>query len=174
MLAALNQSSHDYGGGSYSIYLGIWEGKVGMWMGGLSERGGLTWPRKWTMGWGMLPLPSDAQSATQAMVEGYAIAADTEHHDACWEWIAWLSEQAPYRLMPARRALAESSDYEELVGAEAAAAARSSIENALIVNPMNFGLFEGILDDYSEALSDILQGFTTPMEAMDELQRKAP
>lgn len=171
---SLNQSSHDYGGGSYAIYQGIRTGKVGMWMGGISERGGLTWPFKWTMGWGMVPLPSDAQSATQATIEGYAISADTEDYNACWEWISWLSEQAPYRLMPARRSLAESSDYEELVGAEVAAAARASIENALIVNPMNAGQFEDILDDFGEALSDILQGFTTPMEAMDELQRKAP
>jgi len=145
-----------------------------MWMGGLSERGGLVWPRKWAMGWGMVPLPSDAHSATQATVEGYAISADTENHDACWEWISWLSEQSPYRLMPARRSLAESSDYEELVGAEVAAVARASIENALIVNPMNLVQFEGIMEDFEEAMQDILQGHRTPMEAMDELQRKAP
>ena len=42
------------------------------------------------------------------MVEGYAISSQTEHHDACWEWIAWLSEQVPYRQMPARRSLAAS------------------------------------------------------------------
>jgi ABC-type glycerol-3-phosphate transport system substrate-binding protein len=76
--------------------------------------------------------------------------------------------------MPARRSLAESSDYEELVGAEVAATARASIENAIIVNPMNVGQFGDIMDDFGEALSDILQGFKTPAEAMDELQRKAP
>jgi len=171
---SLNQSSRAYGGGSYAIYQGIWTGKVGMWMGGLSERGGLTWPRQWTMGWGIVPLPRDAQSATQAMVWGYAISAGTEDHDACWEWISWLSEQETYRLMPARRSLAESSDYEDLVGAEVAATARASIENALIVNPVNVGPFGDIMDDFGEALSDILQGFKTPAEAMDELQRKAP
>jgi multiple sugar transport system substrate-binding protein len=170
---SLNQSSHDYGGGSYAIYQGIRTGKVGMWMGGLSERGGLTWPFKWTMGWGMVPLPSDAQSATQAMVEGYAISSDTEHHDACWEWIVWLSEQAPYRLMPARRSLAESSDYEDMVGAEVAAVARTSMEHALVVDVPALEEYAGIMEAYGEALRDILQGHATPMEAMDELQHSA-
>jgi multiple sugar transport system substrate-binding protein len=132
---SLNQAAHAYGDGSYAIYEGIRTGKVGMWTGALSERGGLGWPFKWKMAWGMVPLPSDAQSWTEVVVEGYAISSGTEHYDACWEWIAWLSEQVPYRFMPARRSLAESSAYEDQVGAEVAAVARALMEHAYILTP---------------------------------------
>jgi multiple sugar transport system substrate-binding protein len=171
---SLNQSSRIWGGGYYAIYEGIRQGKVGMWMGGLSERGGLTWPFKWKMEWGVVPLPSEAQSATQAMVEGYAISSSTAHHDACWEWIAWLCEQMPHRLMPARRSLAESSAYEDAVGSEVAAAARASIEHAIIVNTVAVEQFEGAMEAYADALEYILQGHATPLEAMDKAQRAAP
>jgi ABC-type glycerol-3-phosphate transport system substrate-binding protein len=170
---SLNQSSRLWGGGSYSIYQGIRLGKVGMWMGGLSERGGLTWPFKWKMGWGMVPLPREAQSATQAWVEGYAISSSTENHDACWEWIAWLSEQVPYRLMPARRSLAESPAYEDVVGTEVALVARASMEHAVIVDVAALGQFERATEAFDDALEDILQGHATPLEAMDEAQRAA-
>jgi ABC-type glycerol-3-phosphate transport system substrate-binding protein len=171
---SLNQASRVWGEGSYSIYEGIRLGKVGMWMGELSERGGLTWPVKWKMEWGMVPLPSDAQSWTIAVVEGYAISSGTEHHDACWEWIAWLSEQEPYRLMPARRSLAESSAYEDRVGAEVAAVARASMEHAFVLTlPADLDQHEGAVETFEDALEDILQGRKTPLEAMTEAQQKA-
>jgi multiple sugar transport system substrate-binding protein len=170
---SLNQASTAFGGGQYAIYQGIRSGKVGMWMGGLSERGGLTWPFRWDMAWGMVPLPSEAQSATQAMVEGMAISSSTEHHDACWEWITWLSEQVPYRLIPARRSLAESAAYEDAVGAEIAAVARISMEHALIADWTVLSQFEEAFVAYGEALQDILQGHKTPLEAMSDVQRAA-
>jgi len=170
---SLNQASQFSDSGYYGVYEGIRTGKVGMWMGGLSEQGGQTWPFKWTMAWGIVPLPSEAQSWTEAVVEGYAISSSTEHPDACWEWIAWLSEQVPYRLMPARRSLAESSAYEELVGAEVAAAARASIEDAFFFNTAALGQFEGAMGALGAALRDILEGHKTPVQAMDEAQRLA-
>jgi ABC-type glycerol-3-phosphate transport system substrate-binding protein len=152
--------------------MGILNNKVGMWMGGLSERGGLVWPRKWTMAWGMVPLPSEERSATQATIEGLSISSRTEAHDACWTWIAWLSRQVPYRLMPARRALAASKEYEDLVGAELARVARAAMQDALIVNPAAMAPFESEMEAFNEALRDILQGHKSPLEAMDELQRR--
>jgi ABC-type glycerol-3-phosphate transport system substrate-binding protein len=170
---SLNQASQFFDGGSYAVYQGIRTGKVGMWMGGLSERGGQTWPFKWTMAWGIVPLPSDTQSWTEAVVEGYAISSSTEHPNACWEWITWLSEQVPYRLMPARRSLAESSAYEELVGADVAAVARASIEHAFFFNTAALGQFEGAMEALGGALRDILEGYKTPLEAMEQAQRLA-
>jgi len=121
----------------------------------------------------MVPLPGEAQSATQAWVFGTAISSATEHPDACWAWIAWLSEQVPYGLMPARRSLAASSTYEDQVGAEVAAVARASMEHAVIVDVAALGRFEGALEAYNDALEDILQGFATPLEAMGKAQRAA-
>jgi multiple sugar transport system substrate-binding protein len=170
---SLNQSSHHYGGGSFGIYQGILINKVGMWMGGLSERGGLVWPVKWKMEWGMVPLPRGRLPATEADVEGYAILRSTEHPDACWEWIAWLNEQVSGRLLPARRSLAESSAYEDRVGPEVAAVTRASMAHAEIVNLEGLLQFEGALEAYEEALEAILQGFATPYEAMSEAQQAA-
>jgi len=145
-----------------------------MWTGALSERGGLGWSFKWKMAWGMVPLPSDAQSWTEVVVEGYAISSGTEHYDACWEWIAWLSEQVPYRFMPARRSLAESSAYEDQVGAEVAAVARASMEHAYILTPpAGLDQFEEAIEAFVDALEDILQGNKTPLEAMTEAQQRA-
>jgi len=170
---SLNQSSHDYGGGSYGIYQGIWTGKVGMWMGALSERDGLVWPRSWEMEWGLVPLPRGQQPTTLADVEGYAISSSTAHPDACWLWITWLSEQVSQRVMPARPSLAESSAFEDQVGSEVAAVARASMEHAVIVNGQGLFQFEGALEAYDDALEDILQGHATPLEAMREAQRRA-
>jgi ABC-type glycerol-3-phosphate transport system substrate-binding protein len=75
--------------------------------------------------------------------------------------------------MPARRSLAESSDYEDMVGAEVAAVARTSMEHALVVDVPALEEYAGIMEAYGEALRDILQGHATPMEAMDELQHSA-
>ena len=68
-----------------------------------------------------------------AYVDGYFIASSAQDPDACWQWIAFLTSRIPVSTMPVRKSLARSSEYEELVGAEVAAAARNSIENAMIV-----------------------------------------
>jgi hypothetical protein len=122
------------------------------------------------MPWGIVPLPSEAQSWTEVVVEGYAISSSTDHPNACWEWISWLSEQVSHRLMPARRSLAESSAYEELVGADVAAVARASMEHAFFVNTAALGQFQGALEALGGALRDILEGHKTPLKAMEEAQ----
>jgi ABC-type glycerol-3-phosphate transport system substrate-binding protein len=132
----------------------------------------LVWPVKLNkVDWGAVPLPSGQHSVTEAFVEGYAISSSTEHPDACWAWIAWLSEQAPYRQMPARRSLAESPDWEKQVGTEVATAARLSIEHAVIHNVPALIQFEEALDAYNTVLEDILQGYATPLEAMTRAQQ---
>jgi hypothetical protein len=122
-----------FGGGQYAIYDGLRHGNVGMWFGNLSERGGIGWPVEWFFSWGMAPLPRDVTSITQAQVEAYVIYAGTEHPDACWEWITFLSRQMLYRLMPARKTVAESSAWGQGVGQDVAAVARASMENAVLI-----------------------------------------
>jgi multiple sugar transport system substrate-binding protein len=168
-----NRAASLFGGGSAAIYVGIMRGHVGMWIGGLSERGGLTWRREWTMGWGIAPLPSDAQPATQAMIDGYYISSQTEHHEACWEWIRTLSEQAPTRLMPARRSLAESEAYEERVGAHVAAAGRAAMEHAIIVQSESLEGLEETFEFFVQAVSAISDDNVPPREAMERAQQQA-
>jgi multiple sugar transport system substrate-binding protein len=166
------QARRAFGGGQYAFYEGLRHGKVGMWIGSLSERGGLTWPVEWFVNWGMVPPPRGAQSATAAWVEGYAISSHTQHPDACWQWILFLSEQTTYRLMPARRSLAESTAYEGRVGDEVAAVARASMENAVVVSPRIWTDYGPATRIFERAVGRILDGDATPQEAMDWAQRQ--
>jgi len=164
-----------FGGSQYAFYDGMRKGQVGMWFGGLSERGGMAWSVEWFINWGVAPLPQDAQLVTQADVEGYAIYSQTAYPDACWEWITFLTRQMPsnaaYRLMPARRSLAESKAYEQLAGAEVARTARASMENAILINPQAFGEFEDAMQVFAEAVARVVNEEATPAEALGEAQR---
>jgi multiple sugar transport system substrate-binding protein len=152
----------------------FWRGKSAMYLGFFSDRGGESWGQgaRWRMLWGMAPLPVDEQASTLGAVQGYALSSDTEHPEACWAWLMFLNEYLPPYVMPARRSLAESAAFEERVGPQVAAVARASIENALIVSDMPARL-EGDFEGFVEALEAILNGSTTAMEALTELQRRA-
>lgn len=162
-----------FSGSQYAFFEGLRRGKVGMWIGGLSDRGGLTWPAEWFVDWGMAPLPRNVQAITQAEAEGYAIYSQTQHRDACWQWIAFLGEQMPYRLMPARKSIAESTAYEQHVGADIAAVARVSMENAVLINPRAFGELGETMDIFAEAVGKIVNEDSTPQEAMVWAQEEA-
>jgi ABC-type glycerol-3-phosphate transport system substrate-binding protein len=168
------QSRQAFGGDRrYSNYRGISRGQVGMWIGRLSERGGQNyWPAEWVMNWGMAPLPRDAQSVTGAWVEGYFISSQTEHPEACWQWITFLTQQTPTRLMPARKSLAESTAYEQQVGGDVAAFARASMESAALISP-ELVEFEEALQVFDLAVGKIVKGDSTPREAMSEAQRQS-
>jgi len=170
-------------GGAGSAVIGVYLNKVGMWIGWLSERGGGrrasdTWPGEWKMRWGMVPLPHDAQSATLTSIEGYFVSSQARHLNACWQWISFLSEQMPSdaqyprRLMPARKSLAESAAYEQQVGSDVAAVAQASVESAMVPSPrlVEFG---GVWEIFWRALDEIVNGRSTPEEAMTRAQQEA-
>jgi multiple sugar transport system substrate-binding protein len=170
-------------GGAGSVVVSVYLNKVGMWTGGLSERGGgrqvsETWPGEWKMRWGMVPLPRDARSATLTFVEGYSISSQAQYPDGCWKWISFLSEQMtsdaqyPRRLMPARKSFAESAAYEQQVGSNVAAVARTSMESAVLLSPrlVEFG---GVWGIFWRALDAIISGRSTPEEAMISAQQEA-
>ena len=169
----LSQARKTFGGGQYAIYDGIRHGNIGLWILALSERDGLTWQVEWFVNWGIAPLPSGARPVTDAWVEGYAISSETPHTDACWEWILFLSDQMPHRLMPPRRSLAESKTYEQLVGEDVAAAARASMKNAVLISPNAWAEFGPALEIFEEAIGAIVEGNATPEEAMDQAQQRA-
>lgn len=166
------QTRRTFGTSRNSIYRGILQDKVGMWIGVFSEQGGLTWPVEWDMRWGMMPLPRDAQSVTGAEVEGYFISSQTRHPDACWQWIAFLSKQIPHRLMPARKSLAQSNAYEQQVGDDIAAVARASMESAVMITP-DLAEFEEAMDVFYAAVEEVINGRSTPEEAMSWAQQQA-
>ena len=161
-----------------SIESGVYLGQVAMWTGWLSERGGGIgdvedrWPGAWKMRWGLISLPRDAQAGTLAWVLGYAISAEAAHPEACWQWIAFLSQQsqASFGMVPPRKSIAESAAYEQLVGADAATVARQSMESAMLISP---ALVEfGNLGVYGRAINAIMEGSATPQEAMTRAQQQ--
>ncbi len=158
-------------GGSANLRTGVMQNKVGMWTGFLSDRGGRVQPPEWPFDWGVAPLPRGNRSATMALVEGYFISADTQHRDAAWQWISFLSQQLPQRMAPVRRSLAESKEYEQQVGAEVAAVARASMEDALLLSP-KLAEFEDALGVLQRAFSEIAAGRFHPAEAMDWAQQQ--
>lgn len=153
------------------IERGILAGKVGMWTGMLGERGGRSWPTKWEMQWGVVPLPRDQRAATLTLINGYFIAAKTPYPDASWKWVVFLSQQLPGSMIPPRRSLLESVAFSNQVGADVAQVARDSMEGALLLSP-DLAEFEGALEVFGKAVEQILAGAATPEEAMRWAQRQ--
>ena len=151
---------------------GVIEGKYAMWMGMVSDHGGKTWGREWPMRWGVVPLPRDQAATTMTIMNGLFISSDTEHPDEAWKWVSFLSQQMPTASMPARRSLAESDEYAQMVGSDVASASRAAVEDALLINP-ELPSYETALGALMEAFMEIRSGETTPDVALEEAQRKA-
>jgi multiple sugar transport system substrate-binding protein len=158
--------------GSGGVRTGIVQNMVGVWSGMLSDRGGRSWPAEWAMRWGMVQLPQDAHAATLTLVEGYYISSQTESPEACWNWISFLSQHISGRQAPVRRSLAESPDYEQQVGSEAAEVVRASMEDALLLSP-DLAEFEEAFGTFGQAFGAIVAQRSTPDEAMTWAQQQS-
>ncbi|HOT91849.1 MAG TPA: sugar ABC transporter substrate-binding protein [Anaerolineae bacterium] len=155
----------------YYPYGGIMQGKFGMWMGMLSEHGGVMWPTRWPMRWGAVPLPRDRNATTLATVNGFFISTKTQHPEACWKWITFLSASMPTQNIPARTALAESNEFLELVGADTAEAARAAVREAVLINPNLVG-YEQALNTLGAAFTAVREGQTSPEAALNAAQEQ--
>jgi len=152
---------------------GIYLGKVAMWFGQMSERGGLTLPQDltWTFHWGMSPLPVNVQPATIATAEGYFISAKTSAGDACWKWLSFLSHQPPARLAPARKSVLQADAYTQLAGKEVANTARSVLPQAIMLKSLTTGPFQKIVGGpFQQAFDAIMGGKVTVQDAMNQAQ----
>jgi len=167
------QASSDFGTGAPDPMTGIVSGKVGMWTGSLTDRGGASSIR-WKFRWGMAPLPREAQLTSGGWGWGYAMSSEARNPEAAWQWLTFLSEQMPSRSIPARRSLAESEAYQQSVADYAVV--EMTMEEALIVpyaalwagdetGPQMEALFS--------ALRQILGGYATPAEALSAAQQQA-
>jgi multiple sugar transport system substrate-binding protein len=158
----------------YAFHSNVASGKVGMWILSFSERGGSYWRTKWNMDWGMAPLPRGSQLVTFLHVEGYAISSKTSHLEACQQWIAFLSQEMPYRLIPARQSLLESTEYEQRVGSDFAAVARASMAKPNhVVRRVSDETIVSYMYLFFEAVNKIISDDLPPQEAIDWAQREA-
>lgn len=162
---------------SGSAQAGVYLNKVGMWIAWLSERGGgggaqTDWPAEWKMRWGVVPLPRDAYLAAPTFAQGYFISSQAARPDTCWQWVSFLSTRIPFGLTPARKSLAEADAYEQQVGSDVAAVARASLESTVMFSPrlLEFG---AALGNLGRALDAIMDGRSTPEEAMIQAQQQS-
>lgn len=166
-----------FGGGGQAVYRGILQNQVAMWIGWFGDRGGQTWPVQWEMQWGMAPLPRGDAAVTMAFAEGYFIAADSAHPEACWKWISYLSRQMPNRLVPSRTSVVESEAYEKFAGREIAETARASVRDVVLISP-ELAQFENVIQIFYMAVAGVTAGQLTPEEAMiyaqEEWEKQAP
>jgi len=105
----------------------------------------------------------------------YAITSQSQYPDACWRWISFLSTQTneAYRVVPARRSVVESKDYEQVVGSEVAATARSAIEDAIIPPSLDqFAAFGQGFNAFGQAIQRAVNGELSVQEAMDWAQQQ--
>lgn len=80
---------------------------------------------------GAVPLPQNpAGQISLSFQSGYFIAAETQHRQACWQWITFLTTVDASSNVPARRSLAESGAYRQRVGNEIASAQIAAIGRA--------------------------------------------
>jgi multiple sugar transport system substrate-binding protein len=151
---------------------GIKEGRLAMWSGTISERGGGVENEAWGVNWGIAPLPKGRQSATFAFTSGYVISSRAQDPDACWAWISFLTRQVPLYGMPARKSVADSKDFEDLVGKDVASVARMSVGHALFFSPSGWDIY-GTFQIFNEALSGLYSGQMTAQQAMEWAQEKS-
>lgn len=120
---------NQFGIEEYSL---INSGKVAIWPGNLSSWAGInaTTPR------GVVSYPIDpTQTQTQPItVNGFSMSGGTQHPEAAWRWIDFLSRQYATNdtnyLLPARQSVAESSGYWNDLDATLVMGVRYAIEHA--------------------------------------------
>lgn len=163
--------THDVAVPAEQVRQAFGDNKIAMWMDMFSNRE--QWSGRMGDVLGVTVLPHDALAYTGSDCHAYAISSRTQHPDASWQWIAYLSEQMPHRLTPARRSLVDSAEYERLVGSDLAAVVRTSLESNVQPTPRTHAQFAAQMPLFSSALSKILDGAWTPREAMTWAQREA-
>ncbi len=152
----------------------MFAGKAGMWVLPFSNRQGLFGSDyEYSFRYGFTLLPVKAQSSHVVMVEGYAISSEAKNRQACWEFIRFLLDKPNPRLVPSRRSLAESKEYSDLVGKEAASIGRAALEGALIATPENAVIVQRLLPAFMEAVSQITEGKVGAKEALEAAQKMA-
>jgi ABC-type glycerol-3-phosphate transport system substrate-binding protein len=155
------------------------EGTVGMTSRDLNSQGGAVVGKGWPARWGMAPPPrSTADTALDICgdlwVHGYAISSQTQHPEAAWQLVAFMSRQMAPRQIPPNRSHAESGEYEQLVGSEAAAVARHVLQNGLSWPTRRFSdiTLQAILL-LGDTTAKIRSGEMTPQEALDWAQQES-
>jgi ABC-type glycerol-3-phosphate transport system substrate-binding protein len=130
---------------------------------------------------GFVPLPAAPNGSRRGgyqAVSGYFISASTDAPQACWQWLAFLTEQPNLSTgLPARQETAQSAVYRQHVGPERADAYLFTIENATA--PSLYQLFTsypwlGVANIWlAEAYEQIIHEDVRVNTALEQAQAKA-
>ena len=148
---------------------GFLNGKVGMFMGVFSERGGINpyvWENQWERPWGMTTLPVDANEDNFALATGLEINSASLYPEASWELVKYISRQTPHDLAPVRKSQLNSPKYAILVGEEEAKVVQASMKNLVAVHHSYYSLTNVLYD----GINDLMNGVVTSEEMMQQLK----
>ncbi|HEU4328641.1 MAG TPA: extracellular solute-binding protein [Roseiflexaceae bacterium] len=149
----------------------IRNGEIGIWPNGMSEGNpGDRLP----FAVGTLPLPGGA-SGTQGFAQGYVISGGTQHPEAAWRWLSFLSRQQIERpasmpedrtTVPARRSIAERSGFWNTLDAETRTAIETTLGRPAV--PTLRAVDQAYRNALVAATDRVVSGEQTPEQALAE------
>jgi multiple sugar transport system substrate-binding protein len=183
------ENTENFGGGERQRQTLIDTGRVGMWMEGggggfgfrvvVREGGPGGSEQQAERNIGVVPLPAGPNSVKGSgfqSVDGYFVSAQSDARQACWDWIAFLTEQPNVTTgLPARKSVAESAAYRELVGTEQADAYLASVNSgsraSFYQRISDEGNWLGMMSFWlSDAYSRVVNGEMTTEESLAAAQ----
>ena len=156
------------------IYEAAIRGACGAWMGWYGGRGGADIGQRWRADWAMLPLPRGRAVTGLGDVEGYFITKDCAQPKEALKLLRFLSdhyEGAGHRLPP-RRSMVDAKEYEDAVGEEIAAIARTFSDKILMIPAQNSQALERVGAELIAAIKEIVAEDLNAGDVLPETQQK--
>lgn len=151
----------------------VLEQRAGLWPADLLLTGSTqTAP---TFSVGTLPFPTHSIPYDRRSIEGYIMSRGTQHPDAAWRWLSFLSRQyvafpwqQPNNAMrlPARTSLAIQSGYWSQLDTETTTAVNTVIARPVPAVAYNASLFEPL----SAAIESVVSGKKSAAQALQDAQ----
>jgi ABC-type glycerol-3-phosphate transport system substrate-binding protein len=155
----------------------IFDGRAGMWPPYLVYWGSRSGDPPFPVGTAAAPV---SPSSEYGGVEGYIMSAGTQHPEAAWRWLSFLSKQPPpsaqYQWrrpadagqIPARKSIAAQVGYWQALDQEARAAVEAMLARPVSAPPKTYASSIGI--PLSQAIDSVLYAGQKPEQALRDAQ----
>lgn len=156
-------------GGTYEAAV---RGACGLWMGWYSNRGGQDTGFEWNYAWRMLPLPYDREEFSLGDVEGYYITKDCQHPKEVLKLLRFLSDdwRTAGQKMPPRRSQLATKEYEQAVGEDIAAIARTFSSRVIMIPNDTEQVLEQVGGAFLQAVNQIITEDLDAAQVLGEAQ----
>ncbi len=158
-------------GGVYEAQI---RGRCAVWFNWFSARGGTEGTLAWQSDWKMYNLPRDQVNMAMGNVEGYYLAANTEHPEEALTFIRFLSDRwdAAGTMLPPRLSHQQNSSYRQTLGEELTAVV-DGFPKDIIFLPGGFTPeLEAIGLAYYQALGEIIAQDLDAYNVLQEAQMR--